>query len=80
MAGGFATALYFATVSIAQTFAHKPIHTHSVAVANIMVAVRTLVVGMSVLGTAIFSITTLGLAALAVQTWIQQAKGKSVTN
>lgn len=53
ISGGLAIALYSLTVSIARSFAAQPLPTGSVATANIAVAVRTLVVGGSTLGTAI---------------------------
>ncbi|MGK7900857.1 MAG: DUF3082 domain-containing protein [Hormoscilla sp.] len=67
ISGAIATALYFLTTSIAQTFANKPIHSSNPIAQNIGAAVRTLVVGMSTLGTGVFAIATLGLLALAVQ-------------
>jgi hypothetical protein len=41
---------------------------------NIAVAVRTLVLGMSTLATAIFAIATLGLIALGIQLLLQGTK------
>jgi len=67
IAGGLAFALYSLTVAIAQTFATKPIHSDNPTVVNIASAVRTLVVGMSALGTGIFGLVAIGLVALAVQ-------------
>ncbi len=72
MSGGIALALYFLTASIAQTFATKPIHSTKPAVVNIASAVRTLVVGMSALGTGIFGLVAIGLVALAIQVFVQQ--------
>lgn len=72
MAGGIAIALYSLTASIAQTFAAKPIHSNNPAVVNIASAVRTLVVGITALGTGIFGLVAIGLVALAVQILIQQ--------
>jgi hypothetical protein len=72
MAGGIASALYSLTASIAQTFAAKPIHSNNPAVVNIASAVRTLVVGITALGTGIFGLVAIGLVALAVQILIQQ--------
>ena len=59
--------MYFLTAAIAQTFATKPIHSDNLAVVNIASAVRTLVVGMSALGTGIFGLVAVGLVALAMQ-------------
>ena len=66
-AGAIATALYFLTHSIAQTFANKPIHSTKVIVLKLAIAVRTLVVGVSTLGTFVFGLAALGLFALAIQ-------------
>ena len=74
IAGGMAIALYSLTASIYQSFAAKPIHSDNPAVVNIASAVRTLVVGMSALGTGIFSLVGLGLVALAVQILVQSRK------
>lgn len=78
ISGAFAIALYFLTSSIAQAFANKPLPSSNVTALNIAVAVRTLVVGLSTLATAIFGIVAVGLVALAIQTIIQQLKNKSV--
>lgn len=67
-AGGFAFPLYLLTSSIASTFAEKPLPTTNQTALNIAVAVRTLVVGLATLATAIFAIAAIGLLALALQT------------
>ena len=67
ISGACATAFYLLTASIAQNFADKPIHSTNPITLNIAAAVRTLIVGLSTLGTGIFAIATLGLLALAVQ-------------
>lgn len=67
ISGPIAIALYFLTRSIAETFANKPITTTNELAIKIGLAVRTLVVGMSTLGTGIFAIATLGLIALGIQ-------------
>lgn len=72
ISGGLTTVLYFLTASIAQAFAAKPIHSNNPMVLNIAVAVRTLVVGISTLGTGIFGLVSIGLVALAIQLSIQQ--------
>lgn len=72
MAGGIGLALYSLTAAIAQTFASKPIHSNNPAVVNIASAVRTLVVGITALGTGIFGVVAVGLVALAIQLSIQK--------
>lgn len=67
-----AMACYWMTSAIASTFANKPIHSNNVIVQNIASAVRTLVLGISSLGTFIFGITALGLIALAIQLFFRQ--------
>ncbi|PPS44140.1 DUF3082 domain-containing protein [Chroococcidiopsis sp. TS-821] len=76
ISGGLAIALYSLTSAIAQTFATKPIHSDNPAVINIASAVRTLVVGITALGTGIFGLVALGLIGLAIQILIQQATKK----
>lgn len=71
ISGGLAFALYSLTVSIAQTFAAKPIHSNNPAVVNIAAAVRTLVVGITALATGVFGLVGIGLVALAIQLLIQ---------
>jgi Protein of unknown function (DUF3082) len=71
MAGGFAAALYALTLSIAQTFANKPIHSDNVTVINIGAAVRTLVMGIVALGGGVFAFAAVGLMLLALQLLIQ---------
>lgn len=77
ISGSLAIALYSLTASIARSFASKPLPTGNVTTTNIAVAVRTLVVGMSTLGTAIFAISTLGLVALGIQLVIMQLRSKA---
>jgi Protein of unknown function (DUF3082) len=74
ISGSLATLLYSLTASIASTFAGKPLPTGNVTTINIAVAVRTLVVGMSTLATAIFAISALGLVALGIQLFITQLR------
>lgn len=71
ISGPIAYGLYLLTHSIANSFAQKPLPTGRIAV-NIAIAVRTLVIGMSTLGTAIFTIATLGLIALGIQLLMQK--------
>lgn len=77
MAGGFATALYVFTLSIAQTFANKPIHSDNVTVINIAAAVRTLVMGIVALGGGVFAFASVGLMLLAGQLLIQKFAKKT---
>jgi uncharacterized membrane protein (DUF373 family) len=72
ISGSLAIALYKLTASIAGTFANKPVPTGNVTTTNIAVAVRTLVVGMSTLATAIFAISALGLVALGIQLLVKK--------
>jgi hypothetical protein len=67
ISGVLAVALYYLTSAIATSFAHTPLSTKNVFAIKIAIAVRTLVVGISALGTGIFAIVTLGLIALAIQ-------------
>ena len=66
-AAAIAAVLYLLTSSIAQNFASKPPQSTNMTVLKISAAVRTLVVGMSALGTGIFGIAALGLFALGIQ-------------
>jgi ribosomal protein S9 len=79
ISGGFAIALYFLTSSIAQTFAKKPLTSTSPVAINISIAIRTLVVGVSTLATAIFAIVALGLVAVAIQSLVQQLKNRKAS-
>lgn len=72
IAGGLAIALYFLTSSIAQAFAAKPIQSDNVLVWKITIAVRTLVVGISTLGTGVFGFISVGLVGLAIQILVQR--------
>ncbi|MEA5417616.1 DUF3082 domain-containing protein [Spirulina sp. CCNP1310] len=67
IAGSLATALYFLTQKIIIAFASKPLPTVNATAANIAVAVRTLVMGVSTLATAVLGIAALGLIVLALQ-------------
>lgn len=72
VSGGFAFAMYSLMISIATTFANKPIHSDNQMVISISSAVRTLVVGVVALGAGIFGIVAVGLLALAGQLLIQK--------
>jgi hypothetical protein len=67
VSGGIGFLCYLMTSAIAQTFANKPITSTKVATLNIAAAVRTLVLGISTLGTCVFAIAALGLVALGLQ-------------
>lgn len=79
LAGGLALALYRMTSAIAQSFATKPVHSDNFTVQRISAAVRTLVVGMSALGTGIFGLAALGLLGLGIQLLIQRAKSSAAS-
>lgn len=72
IAGSLSFACYKLTMSIATTFAAKPIHSDSTVVLNIASAVRTLVVGVVALGAGVFGFAAFGLLALGVQVAIQR--------
>ncbi|MBR8838166.1 MAG: DUF3082 domain-containing protein [Stigonema ocellatum SAG 48.90 = DSM 106950] len=74
ISGGLGFALYSLMISIATTFAAKPIHSDNPMVVNISSAVRTLVVGVTALGTCIFGLVAVGLLALAVQLLTKQSR------
>lgn len=77
VAGGMSFVFYNMTSAIALSFASKPVQYHTVATANIAVAVRTLVVGMSALGTGVFGLAALGLFGLGIQTWLGRSKNSA---
>ncbi|MBE9212096.1 DUF3082 domain-containing protein [Plectonema cf. radiosum LEGE 06105] len=76
MSGGLGFVAYKLMVSIATTFANKPVTSDNPMVVSLSSAVRTLVVGVVALGTGIFGIVGLGLLALAVQLVIKQLTTK----
>jgi hypothetical protein len=59
------------TTSIAQAFANKPLASDNFTARRIAAAVRTLVVGLSALGTGIFALAAIGLFALGIQLWLR---------
>lgn len=71
-AGTFSLLAYRLTLSIATSFANKPVISSNPAVVNISAAVRTLVIGMVALGACVFGIAALGLAALGIQLLFQK--------
>ncbi|NJK76769.1 MAG: DUF3082 domain-containing protein [Oscillatoriales cyanobacterium RU_3_3] len=72
IASAFAFGMYSLTMSIALSFASKPVHSANITVIKIGVAVRTLVVGMAALGTGVFGIAALGLLLLGLQILLQK--------
>ncbi len=68
----FALLLYRLTSSIAASFAAHPLSVSNQTAMSLSVAVRTLVVGMSTLATAIFAFACLGLFGLGVQLILQR--------
>jgi hypothetical protein len=78
IAGGLAYALYLLTLSIVQSFANTPLPSGDNYIAtNIAIAVRTLVMGVSALGTGVFGIAALGLIALGIQLVVQHLRQPS---
>jgi hypothetical protein len=71
ISSGMGFALYKLMISIATTFALKPIHSDNPMAVNIGSAVRTLVVGIVALGMGIFGLVATGLFALGIQLVIQ---------
>jgi zona occludens toxin (predicted ATPase) len=67
IAGMMSFASYTMTSNIATTFATKPMGHKTTMAVNIAAAVRTLVVGSTALGTAVFGIVAVGLFALGIQ-------------
>ncbi|MUG94404.1 DUF3082 domain-containing protein [Scytonema sp. UIC 10036] len=76
ISGALTYGLYSLMVGIVTTYANKPIASNSQLAANIASAVRTLVIGVTALGTGVFGIVTIGLLALAVQLVVQKQTGK----
>jgi hypothetical protein len=77
VAGAIAVVLYRLTSSIAIAFASKPLHTDNFTTQRISAAVRTLIIGLSSLGTGIFALAAFGLFALGIQLLLQRSKGES---
>jgi Protein of unknown function (DUF3082) len=77
VAGSISLVLYNMTSAIALAFANKPLQYHNVTTANIAVAVRTLVVGMSALGTGIFGLAAIGLFGLGIQVSLAHFKNSA---
>jgi Protein of unknown function (DUF3082) len=67
VAGFIASILWQLTNSIAVSFASTPIVSSNMIIIRTSTAVRTLVVGMSSLGTGIFALAAVGLTGLGIQ-------------
>ncbi|MEL6939976.1 MAG: DUF3082 domain-containing protein [Cyanobacteria bacterium J06598_1] len=65
--GAFSLLAYRLFLSIAASFASKPIVSSNPIAVNISAAVRTLVTGMVALGAGVFGVAALGLAGLGIQ-------------
>jgi Protein of unknown function (DUF3082) len=78
VAGAFAFLLYGMTSRIAYSFASKPIHTDSMVVSRLSAAIRTLVVGMSAMGTGIFGLAAVGLLGLGIQLLLKKSEPPAV--
>lgn len=76
ISGGFGFLLYQLTISIATTFAAKPLVQNSYLATKIGIAVRTLVVGSCSLATFIFSMAAVGLLLLGIQTVLSKTTSK----
>ncbi|MBD2036677.1 DUF3082 domain-containing protein [Leptolyngbya sp. FACHB-321] len=77
VAGAIAVVLYRLTSSIAIAFASKPLQTDNFTTQRISAAVRTLIIGLSSLGTGIFALAAFGLFALGTQLLLQRSKEES---
>jgi len=73
VAGALAFGLYRMTTAIALSFAAHPVESPNLIVQRISAAVRTLVIGMTTMGTGVFGLAALGLLALAVQLLLRRA-------
>jgi hypothetical protein len=67
IAGTMSIGMYTMTSNIATTFATRPMIQKTNMAVNIATAVRTLVVGSTALGAAVFGIISIGLVGLAIQ-------------
>ncbi|KGF72567.1 hypothetical protein DO97_07795 [Neosynechococcus sphagnicola sy1] len=74
VSGAIAFGMYHLTLRIALRFAHQGLHSHNMIVINITVALRTLIVGLSALGTGIFGLVSLGLLGLGLQVLQQRLR------
>jgi hypothetical protein len=76
LSGGFGFGMYLMTHAIALSFAAHKVDSSNLTVQRISVAVRTLVIGLTTMGTGIFGLAALGLLGLAMQLTIQQLRHK----
>jgi len=77
IAGGLSIPLYRLTQAIIARYAEQPLPDTNQTAATIAVAVRTLVMGVGVLATAVFILVAVGLLLLAIQTgikWLREEK------
>ncbi len=77
ISSGFAFALYLLTSSIITSFASKPVTSDNPTVISLTAAVRTLVMGVAVMGTGVFTIIALGLLLITIQMTFQKFKAPS---
>ncbi|HHP7230468.1 MAG TPA: DUF3082 domain-containing protein [Xenococcaceae cyanobacterium] len=75
-AGAIAIAAYSLMSSIIETYADKPVVSDNVLVLKITIAVRTLVIGITALGTGVFGLVAVGLFLLGIQLGIQAVSSK----
>ena len=80
VSGAISYVLWQLTNSIAISFARTPIHTDNMIVMRISTAIRTLVVGMSTLGTGIFGLACVGLIGLGIQLLLKKSPDTSTEN
>jgi len=76
IAGGLTFPLYQLTTAIIGSYADQPLPDSNQTAAMIGVAVRTLVMGLSVLVTALFIFVALGLLLLALQSGMKWIKNE----
>lgn len=79
VAGMIASVLWKLTNSIALSFASTPIVSSNMIIIRMSTAVRTLVVGMSSLGTGIFALAAVGLTGLGIQLLMGKPMGQNLT-
>ena len=72
IAGALAYCMYLMTSAIAQSFALHKVQSTNLIVQRISAAVRTLVVGMTTMGTGVFGLAAIGMFALAIQIVVQR--------
>ncbi len=80
IAGALAYAMYLMTTAIAQSFAAHKIQSTSLIVQRLSSAVRTLVIGMTTLGTGVFGFAAVGLLLLGIQIVFQRYQASTKSN